>query len=196
MDYTDLFKLAGAILTSIGGAAIIIFALSSWLGKVWANRILEKDKLHYQTELEKIKNKLQQESQNQQLIFSMYFEGQFKQYNNLWLALIELESEVNKLWESASRENTRSFLRSIKKAKTQIKNNALLIKKEHYEQIMKNLEVFDQYLDGKNRLLNTNSDNEYQINNLVESNRQNREEILNFINTMLEKMRSQIGGNI
>lgn len=38
------FKLAGAVLFSIGSAGAIIFALSSWLGKVWANRILERER--------------------------------------------------------------------------------------------------------------------------------------------------------
>ena len=36
-------ELAGAILFSIGSAGGIIFALSSWLGKVWATRLLAKE---------------------------------------------------------------------------------------------------------------------------------------------------------
>ena len=39
-----LFELAGTILFSIGSAGVILFALSSWLGKVWANRILEHER--------------------------------------------------------------------------------------------------------------------------------------------------------
>lgn len=38
------FELAGTILFSIGSAGAILFALSSWLGKVWANRILERER--------------------------------------------------------------------------------------------------------------------------------------------------------
>lgn len=38
------FELSGAILFSIGTAGAILFALSSWLGKVWANRILEQER--------------------------------------------------------------------------------------------------------------------------------------------------------
>ncbi|MHB1495516.1 hypothetical protein [Acidithiobacillus sp.] len=40
----QLFELAGTILFSIGSAGAILFALSSWLGKVWANRILEHER--------------------------------------------------------------------------------------------------------------------------------------------------------
>ena len=32
----EIFQTVSAILISIGGAGTIIFALSSWLGKVWA----------------------------------------------------------------------------------------------------------------------------------------------------------------
>ena len=38
------FELAGAILFSVGSAGAILFALSSWLGKVWASRILERER--------------------------------------------------------------------------------------------------------------------------------------------------------
>jgi len=198
MNSEEIFKIAGAILTSVGGAAIIMMALSSWLGKVWANRILEKDKLKYISELENIKVKLQSESVKQQLVFSLYFEGQFKIYNDLWLALSELESEVDKLWESATTANLRSFIRSVQKAKKQIRNSALLIEKEHYDQIMENLKAFEEYRVGKESLIslrNLDSINDGEINALIENNRQRREQILSFTNTMLEKMRIQIGGN-
>ncbi|HEY8100913.1 MAG TPA: hypothetical protein VIF82_09165 [Burkholderiaceae bacterium] len=39
-----IFELASAILISIGSAGILLFGLSSWLGKVWASRILEKER--------------------------------------------------------------------------------------------------------------------------------------------------------
>lgn len=38
------FELAGTILFSIASAGAILFGLSSWLGKVWASRILERER--------------------------------------------------------------------------------------------------------------------------------------------------------
>ena len=38
------FQLFSAILGTIGGAGIIVAGLSAWLGNLWANRILEKEK--------------------------------------------------------------------------------------------------------------------------------------------------------
>lgn len=44
MDVKTIFSVASAILASLGGGAIVAFAFSSWLGKVWASRIVEADK--------------------------------------------------------------------------------------------------------------------------------------------------------
>ena len=98
MNIDDIFKISGAIIASVGGSALLIAGFSTWLGKVWAKRILEKDKLKYTSELEAIKSELQRESERQKVTFSLYFEGQFKLYNKLWIALSELQNEVDKLW--------------------------------------------------------------------------------------------------
>lgn len=44
MSWEDGFRFSTAILTSLGGGAAIVFAFSSWLGKVWAARILDKER--------------------------------------------------------------------------------------------------------------------------------------------------------
>lgn len=200
MNWNDVFKLSGAIITSIGGAGLIIVALSSWLGNVWAKRILEKDKLKYQLELENVKNQLQSEAQKQQLVFSLYFEGQFKIYNDLWLSLSELKEKVDILWDDASKKNLISFMKSLQKSKRQIMNSALLIEKNHYEDILEHLITLENYELGKegvirarNIKLHDSVDNgDIQI--LVEMNAKSREQITEFTEIMLDKMRTQISG--
>ncbi len=54
----SIFEIALAIMASVGGAGVILFALSSWLGKVWASKILEKQKKDYQLEIESFKEKI------------------------------------------------------------------------------------------------------------------------------------------
>ncbi len=51
----EIFEVAGAILASIGGAGVIILALSGWLGKIWASRILGKEKKQHTLEIESYK---------------------------------------------------------------------------------------------------------------------------------------------
>jgi hypothetical protein len=55
---TDAFEIAQAVLLSIGGGSLIIFALSSFLEKVWAKRILQSEKQKHDKELSKYKAQL------------------------------------------------------------------------------------------------------------------------------------------
>jgi len=69
MNWTEILKLVAAIFGSIGGAGIIIFALSNWLGKVWAVRLMQNEKAEHDKELEKLRSKL--ESQNKENVESV-----------------------------------------------------------------------------------------------------------------------------
>lgn len=44
LNWEDIFKIVTAVLGAVGSASAIMFGLSSWLGKVWASRILQKEK--------------------------------------------------------------------------------------------------------------------------------------------------------
>jgi hypothetical protein len=197
MNTDDVFKIAGAILGSVGGAALIVVGLSSWLGKVWANHILEKDRLKYASELERIKTQLQRESEKQKITFSLYFEGQFKLYNDLWLSLSELKNEVDRLWESATHSNLKSFVKAVQQAKRHIRNSAILIEREHYNQIINSLSAFDAYRIGKENLINgitVDRMAEHEIIELIDHNRECRQKIDDFTDSILEIMRMQISG--
>lgn len=52
MTVGDFFSIAGSILLSLGGGAIIVAALAKWLGGVWASRILESERASHAQELE------------------------------------------------------------------------------------------------------------------------------------------------
>ena len=198
MSIDEIFKISGAILGSVGGAAVIIVGLSSWLGKVWANRILEKDKLAYSSELERIKNQLHTDAEKQKFVFSLYYEWQFKLYNDLWVSLAGLQNEVEKLWEEASTRNLRTFVSALSKAKQQIRNSALLIDQAHYKEIMEVIENLENYQVGKERLINTSRNienvSQWDLQEIIEQNRHNREKINTFAERMLEEMRGQVSG--
>ena len=42
MEWTEAFKVVFAMVASVGGASAIILILSSWLVKVWGQRILSE----------------------------------------------------------------------------------------------------------------------------------------------------------
>jgi hypothetical protein len=58
MIWEDVFKLIGAAIVSIGGGGLIILALSSWLGKLWASRIMLTETHQLATQLEATKRDL------------------------------------------------------------------------------------------------------------------------------------------
>ena len=58
MDWNAVFQVVTASVASIGVGGALVFAMSSWLGKVWAGRILEKEKSVLGAELEKTKREL------------------------------------------------------------------------------------------------------------------------------------------
>lgn len=62
MDTKIVYEVAQAILLSVGGASIIIVGLSGWLGKVWANRLMESDRAKYQTKLTELRAQLEKEA--------------------------------------------------------------------------------------------------------------------------------------
>ena len=52
MSMKDILTITAAIMTSIGASGAIFYGLSNWLGKVWANRLLEHDRLIAAKEIE------------------------------------------------------------------------------------------------------------------------------------------------
>lgn len=55
---TELFYVSAAILTSFGGASLVLFKLSGWLGKVWFARILTRETAELNRSLEVTKAEL------------------------------------------------------------------------------------------------------------------------------------------
>lgn len=58
MTMTEILEVAAAVVGSLGGGALLVVGVSSWLGKVWAARILEADRQRYQSSLAEIKSEL------------------------------------------------------------------------------------------------------------------------------------------
>lgn len=64
MGVAEIFSITGALVVSLGGGAAIVLAFSSWLGKVWANRLMEADKSHYARDILTVKAELMRVSED------------------------------------------------------------------------------------------------------------------------------------
>jgi hypothetical protein len=82
MTFMEIVEIAGVLLTTLGGGVVIVFAFSNWLGKVWANRLMTKEKAEYAQELESLRSKLTNDSERYKIklkksefIFQRQFEA-------------------------------------------------------------------------------------------------------------------------
>lgn len=166
------------VLSAIGGA-IGTLGLYSIIPKTIINRItenhrqdnrilledlktnnqiaIEKIKADNTLTLEKLKNNYQKEVEVYKtglLSVARYSEYQFKLYNELWVGLYELKCKAEDLWEHASSKNLSKFAEQLKLTKRKIEQNILLIKEEHYQDLIRILETFEKYKVGKVNLIN------------------------------------------
>ena len=58
MSTEDLLKIAALVVASFGGGAVIVVGLATWLGSLWASRILQREKAALDTSLEAIRHEL------------------------------------------------------------------------------------------------------------------------------------------
>lgn len=75
MNWEEAFKVVFSALGAVGGAGVVIVALSTWLSKVWANRILEADRNKYASEMESLKLSNQSFINSLSLTNSAYLEN-------------------------------------------------------------------------------------------------------------------------
>ncbi len=104
MKPTDIFEIAGAIVLSAGGVGAVLFGLSSWLGKVWASRILASEKAQYaeqlsrlQGELEATNRRLQAELDKTIHVHRIQFETEFKALVDVWRTASAVRSAITGL---------------------------------------------------------------------------------------------------
>lgn len=96
MNAKEIFEIAGAILACLGGGSAIVLSFSSWFGKVWANRILEKEKAEHSKDLEQYKRELSEElekvkSLNDKALYvsKAQYDNEYKIYMEIWEKLHE-----------------------------------------------------------------------------------------------------------
>src|SRR4051812_41159350 len=77
------------ILKSIGVPAVV-GGLAGWLGKVWAERIKQRELHQHRRELERQLRQLQEQIDRRQFVHRLQFETEFKAYDELWAAAFEL----------------------------------------------------------------------------------------------------------
>ena len=71
---TEILQLVGAALFSVASGGVVVFSLSTWLGKVWANRILETDRQEFSREMTKLQQEYHKDLQQARSELEIYKE--------------------------------------------------------------------------------------------------------------------------
>jgi hypothetical protein len=104
MTLSDIAGIVGASILTVSTAGGIVVALSGWLGKVWAARILENERVALQRELEAFRAQsgrvLEQHKYSLgkfSLVHKLQFEKEFRVYEDLWAQIVELRGAAMSL---------------------------------------------------------------------------------------------------
>lgn len=60
----EAWETALAVVAALGGGSVIVLALSNWLGRVWADRLMASKLHEFDRQLESLKSNLQQETEH------------------------------------------------------------------------------------------------------------------------------------
>lgn len=160
LNFKSFLNLLAALFVSIGGAFVIIVALSKYFGDFFAQRLLDKYNNKHEKELEAMKGYYQKELEatKSQLekaksLFLRYSEKQFELYNDLWRVLLYTKNIADSLWENADPQKLPSFSEQIRLTKNAIDDNMLLIEDGHYKSLCKLIDKFEKFKFGKKTLI-------------------------------------------
>lgn len=108
MSFNEVLQIAGAIIVSIGGASGIIISLSSWLGKIWANKLMKDTEFKYQKDIEEYKStlaeqleKLKTKEEKSIYMGKVQYDIEIKHYQDLSEKAFEMFVKNNSLFTLA-----------------------------------------------------------------------------------------------
>lgn len=101
---TAVLEIATTIILAFGGTSLILIGCSTWLGKVWASRILEADRAKYSHELARLQDafetshrRLQGELDKALHVYRIQFEVEFNALVDIWAKLSLLRTAMAEL---------------------------------------------------------------------------------------------------
>jgi len=149
MELLEIVQIAFTLFLTSGIVGTIFWALSSYIGKIWADRYIESVKAGHQKEIEAFKKDLDLMRESS----SRYSSKQFELYTSLYHALYDLKDKADVLWDNANEKNLKTFSLQLKKTKKEVEKSYLFLEIAHYEKFMDIFRHLEEYKIGKESLL-------------------------------------------
>jgi hypothetical protein len=100
----EIWETAGAVVVSLGGGGFIVLALSSWLGRVWAERLMAADRAKHAREIEELKEGLERTTRILQgeidktlFVSKTHFETEFQILRDIWQKVSAVRARMSVL---------------------------------------------------------------------------------------------------
>ncbi len=190
------------ILGTLGGVVVVVGALTGWLGKVWASRILQNELNRHNVEIARLEADLQKEIEKARMKDDIekqatirYQEYQFKLYNELWHELYALQESAEKLWRKASMANMLNFRMQLEITKSSLNKNILLVETEDIRSLSELFDRFERFRVGKKKLIEIQSRSEVReadIEQLTSNNRIYKEQYSALISDLRIQFRNSL----
>jgi len=146
-SWTDVIKIVAGVIAALGGGGAIVAGLSSWLGKVWADRLMAEETAKFRENLERLTKQLERKN----YVSKVRFDAEFAMYRELIdksIKMIEATldlhpdgvvytSQVQKVQEEIQKSNIERFhiaAEAYNAAYKVILQNAAFISLEMYEE--------------------------------------------------------------
>ena len=187
-------------LGAVSSAGAVLFGLSTWLGKVWASRILAGEQAKYAEALHQATARYDQQLEIAKAAINRYSDSQFSRYGELWQSLCELQAAAEDLWAAASEEKVTRFAKMIGDTRLSVHKSALILTEDHYKGLLFALESFDRFNLGKTNLVRLRSHpnelvyDEHLANLEIEHSREIREDYNRELESLRVHLKRQIGG--
>ncbi|WP_431800032.1 hypothetical protein [Halobacillus andaensis] len=184
---------------------LISVILTTWLGKIYAGKVLEKEKRRYQEEMAEItasfekelevhKDKLEKDN----ILFNRYSEHQFRLYNELYSSLFDLKLSADLLWDNADLKRLTDFSKQLYETRNTIEKRALLIEDGHYERLKTIIDILSEFKNGKGELIrikdikDKNNFSRLQVHDLITNNEKYKEEYFSLFEELRRLFKNQL----
>lgn len=94
----NFFEVIGFVVASVGGAGVIIIGFSSWIGKIWANKLYENERRKQETYLKEIQNEfdiklaeINSQLEKSKSQFELLNKERVEVIKNLYAKLVDME---------------------------------------------------------------------------------------------------------
>lgn len=194
MTVWEIAKIVFGIISTVSISGAVVWWFVKLSAKTLADNYKKKIEHDFEKKLESYKSQLEVIKATA----LRYNDKQFELYIDLWKNLQELKFACIDLWNAANVQNLKKFDIALKKTHRQIETTSILLEENHYRELSEIIRNLQEYDNGKEKLIAARREQaqEEEIQQLIEFNRQRKDQCLQIIEAMKNSIKATIKGQV